>query len=60
MKHYLVALYKNTSHRDKGGNVLVSNRKGPGVKIGPMLWGLGFPIEILKEILKNFVPNRKG
>ena len=33
---------------------------GPGVEISPMLWGLGFHIEIKKEIFKNLlVPNRK-
>ena len=33
----------------------------PGVEISPMLWGLGFHIEIKWEILKNLlVPNRKG
>ena len=49
MKHYLVALYQNTSNY------------GPGVQISPMLWVLGFLIEIKKEIFKNlFVPYRKG
>ena len=34
---------------------------GPGVEISPMLWGLGFHIEIEKEIFKNrLIPNRKG
>ena len=33
---------------------------GPGVEINPMLWVLGFHIEIKKEIFKNLlVPNRK-
>ena len=48
MKHYLVALYQNTSNY------------GPGVEISPMLWVLGFHIEIKKEIFKNLlVPNFK-
>ena len=34
---------------------------GPGVEISPMLWVVGFHIEIKKEIFKNLlVPNRKG
>ena len=34
---------------------------GLGVEISPMLWVLGFYIEIKKEIFKNLlVPNRKG
>ena len=34
---------------------------GPGVEISPMLWVLGFHIEIKKNIFKNrLVPNRKG
>ena len=49
MYHHLVALYQNTSNY------------GPGVEISPMLWVLGFHIEIKKEIFKNLlVPNRKG
>ena len=43
------ALYQNTSNY------------GPGVEISPMLWVLGFHIEIKKENFKNLlVPNRKG
>ena len=49
MQHHLVALYQNTSNY------------GPSVENGPMLWVLGFHIEIKKEIFKNlFVPNHKG
>ena len=49
MYHYLVALYQNTSNY------------GPGEEISPMLWVLGFHIEIKKEIFKNLlVPNRKA
>ena len=34
---------------------------GPGMEISPMLWDLGFYIEIKKEIFKNLlVPNPKG
>ena len=37
------------------------NTYGPGVEISPMLWVLGFDIEIKKEIFKNLlVSNRKG
>ena len=39
MYHHLVALYQNTSNY------------GPGVEISPMLWVLGFHIEIKKEFL---------
>ena len=38
-----MALYQNTSNY------------GPGVEISPMLWVLGFHIEITKEILKIFL-----
>ena len=49
MCHHHVALYQNTSNY------------GPWVEISPMLWGLGFHIEIKKEIFKNLlVPNCKG
>ena len=49
MKHQLVALYQNTSNY------------GPGMEIHPMLWVLGFHIEIKKEIFINLlVPNCKG
>ena len=49
MYHHLVALYQNTSNY------------GPGVEISPMLWVLGFNIEIKKDFFKNLlVPNRKG
>ena len=49
MYHHLVALYQNTSNY------------GPWVEISPMLWVLGFHIEIKKEFFKNLlVPNRKG
>ena len=34
---------------------------GPGVEISPVLWVLGFHIEIKKEIFKNLlVPKGKG
>ena len=36
-------LYQNTSNY------------GPGVEISPMLWGLGFHIEIKKEFFKNLL-----
>ena len=49
MQHHLVAPYQNTSNY------------GPSVENGPMLWVLGFHIEIKKEIFKNLlVPNHKG
>ena len=48
MWHHLVVLYQNTSNYS------------PGVEISPMLWGLGFHMEVKKEILKNLVPNRTG
>ena len=49
MQHHLVALSQNTSNY------------GPSVENGPMLWVLGFHIEIKKEIFKNLlVPNHKG
>ena len=48
MEHHLVALYQNASNCS------------PSVEIGPMLWVLGFHIEIKKEMFKNpLVPNRK-
>ena len=31
------------------------NLLGPGVEISPMLWDLGFNVEIKKEIFKNLV-----
>ena len=47
--YHLVVLYQNTSNY------------GPGVEISPILWALGFHIEIKKEIFKNLlVPNHKG
>ena len=40
---------------------LYQNTSNCGVEISPMLWVLGFHIEIKKEIFKNLlVPNRKG
>ena len=49
MWHHLVALYQNTSNYC------------PGIKISPMLWVLGFHIEIKKDIFKNLlVPKHKG
>ena len=46
MSHHLVGFYQNTS------------KYGPGVEIKPMLWGLGFHIEIEKENFENLlVPN---
>ena len=48
MLHHLVALYQNTSNY------------ASGMEISPMLWGLGFCIEIKKGIFKNLlVPNCK-
>ena len=49
-------------------NLFVPNRKaqntsncGSGMEISPMLWGLGFHIEIKKEIFENLlVPNCNG
>ena len=38
-----MVLYQNTSNY------------GPGVEISPMLWVLGFPIEIKREIFKNLL-----
>ena len=32
-----------------------SSNYGPGIEISPMLWALGFHIEIKKEILKIFL-----
>ena len=43
MQRHLVGLYQNTSNY------------GPGVEIKPMLWGLGFHIEIKKEIFENLL-----
>ena len=48
MQHHLVMLYQNTSNYC------------PGVEISPLLWILGFHMEIKKEIFKNLLaPNRK-
>ena len=47
--YHLVVLYQNTSNY------------GPGVEISPLLWGLGFHIQIKKENFKNLlVSNHKG
>ena len=43
VKHHLMVLYQNTSNY------------GPGVEIGPMWWGLGFHVEMQKEIFKNLL-----
>ena len=45
LAHLSMALYQNTSYH------------GPGVKISPLLWGLGFQIkrEILKDVLVHIL-----
>ena len=49
MKHHLVAFYQTTLNY------------GLDVENGPMLWVLGFYIEIKQEIFKNLrVQNHKG
>ena len=47
--------FKNLLVASSSGPLPNTSNYGPGVEISPMLWVLGFHIDIKKEIFKNLL-----